>query len=270
VIVNTDTATRPEESDIVDIGDKLNIQVYKEPDISGVFTVNSSGKIGYPLIGEIYAQSLSLDELKQFLFDKLNEKYVSNPQIEITITESPNKSVSVLGQVTKPGNYILTHHLTLLKLISQNGGFTPDASTKTVRIVRSREDGKKETLEVNVDKVIQGLDQDLALKSGDIIFVDFQNKEEAKKEVLKNYITLLGQVSKPGNYFFSSKLTLIRLVGEAGGFTPVAATNRLKIIRQTKEGKQVSFMVDAASIMNGSKDVELMEGDLIIVPESFF
>ncbi len=259
------------DSDIIDTGDKLNIQVYKEPDLSGVFSVNSSGKINYPLLGEVYAQSLSLEELKQFLYDKLNEKYVTNPQIEITITESSTKSVSMLGQINKPGNYILTHHLTLLKLISQNGGFTPDASTKNVRIVRTNGDGKKETLEVDVDKVIQGLADDVILRSGDIIFVDFRSKEEVKKEVAKNYITLLGQVAKPGNYFYSPKLTLIRLIGEAGGFSPSAATNRIKIVRNGKDGKQQILFVDAGRIMGGGvKDLEVEEGDLIIVPESYF
>jgi polysaccharide export outer membrane protein len=220
-------------------------------------------------LGEIYVQSLSLDEFKQFLYDNMNEKYVKNPQIEVTIADSPNKSVSVLGQVTKPGNYILTHGLTLLKLISQNGGFTTDADTKMVRLVRSREDGKRETIEVNMDQVIQGKAQDLPLKPGDIIFVDFQSKE-SKKETLVKYITVFGQIARPGNYFFSPNLTLIRLIGEAGGFTSIAATDRVKIIRHSKEGKQLSFVVNAANIMSGAKDVDVAEGDLIVVPESYF
>jgi len=270
-VVKTEAVGPPNsDADIIDVGDKLNIRVYKEPDLSGVFNVTASGKINYPILGEVYARSLSLDELKQFFFNKLNGTYVKNPQIEITIAESPTKSVSVLGQVTKPGNYILTHQLTILRLISQNGGFAPEAATSIVRIVRSHKDGKKETVKVNIDKVIQGEAEDVLLVPGDIIFVDSRSKGQGKNEVSKNYITLLGQVGRPGNYFFNPNLTLISLIGEAGGFTAVAATGRVKIIRRSSAGKKNSFTVDAGNIMNGGKDVEIEEGDLIIVPESYF
>lgn len=265
--------TGPSEIEIIDAGDKLNIQVYKEQDLSGVFTVSSSGKINYPLLGEISVQGLSLDEFKDFLYQKLNENYVNNPQIEIAFSESPNKSVAVLGQVVKPGSYILTPKLTILKLMTQIGGFTPDAAPGTIRIVRSRQDGGKETIEVNMEKVTRGQGQDVALKAGDIIFVDARSKEEEQKKTTdsKVFITILGQVSKPGNYFYSPNLTLLRLVGQAGGFSPIAATGRIKIVRTSKDGKQESFIVDAGRIMGGgAKDVEVSEGDLIVVPESFF
>ncbi|OIO38485.1 MAG: hypothetical protein COT00_00505 [Candidatus Omnitrophica bacterium CG07_land_8_20_14_0_80_50_8] len=262
--------------DIVEAGDKLNIQVYREPDLSGVFSVTRSGKISYPFLGEIQAQALSLDKLKRFLCQKLGEKYISNPQIEISIVESPSKSVSVLGQVSKPGNYILTYKLTLFRLISQNGGFAPEAATKKVRIVRSNSDRKKETIEVDVDRVMRGLDEDVSLMPGDIVMVDIRSKEDSKKEETKKkdirkYITLLGQIGRPGNYVFSLHMTLIRLVADAGGFTPLAATGRVKIVRSAKDGNPHYFFVDAGRIMGGAaKDIELAEGDLIIVAETYF
>ncbi len=255
------------DNGIIDVGDKLNVQVLKEPDLSGLFNVNSSGKVNFPLIGEVQAQSLSLDEFKQSLFDRLNKEYVKNPQIEVTFSENPNKSVSILGQVNRPGNYVLTHQLTLLKLLSQIGGFVPNAATKSVRIVREGENRKKETQEVNVDDIIQGKAEDVFLKAGDIIFVDFQ----IQKNITKNYITILGQIAKPGNYAYTTNITLIRLVGEAGGFTATASMDHVKIIRKTSDGKKHTFFVNASSILSGrSDDVELEEGDLIVVPESFF
>ena len=269
-----ETFTAPSDIDTIDSGDKLNIQVYKEPDLSGVFAVSTSGKISYPILGEIYVQDMQLDQFKDFLYQKLNEKYVIDPQIEISFTESQTKSVAVLGQVVKPGSYILTPNLTLLKLMSQIGGFTSNAATGTIRVVRSsREDGKKQTLEVNIEKIVRGQNQDMALKAGDIIFVDVRSKEEEQKKETdsKVFITILGQVIKPGNYFYSPNLTLIRLVGQAGGFSSLAATSSVKIVRTSKEGKQESFVVNAGRIMGGKvKDIELQEGDLVVVPESYF
>ena len=258
------------DNDIVEIGDRLNIQVYKEPDLSGVFSVNFSGKINYPLLGELEVRLLTIDKLKQLLYTKLSEEYVANPQIEVTFMENPNKSVSILGQVMRPGNYPLTHRSpTLLGLVAQIGGFTQNAATKNIRIVRSLENEKKETIEVNMDNVIQGQAQDVPLKPGDIIFVDLLAVKRALSS--DSHVTLLGQIARPGNYNLGQKQMLIELIGEAGGFTPVASTSRVKIIRKDKSGKKHSFYVNVDRIMAGAgDDVEIKEGDLIVVSESYF
>ena len=259
--------------DIVDVGDKIHIEVYKEPDLSGVFIVNSSGKITYPLLGDVHAQGITLDQLRDYMYAELNEKFVTNPQLELSFTGRQSKTVSVLGQVGKPGNFILTKDQTLLNLLPQLGGFSQNAAIDTVRIVRSVEDGKKKTINANVKKIIEGVDKDPALMPGDIIFVDAVEKQDEQKKVkeAKTNVTLLGQIAKPGNYFFAPDLTLIRLVGQAGGFTPVAATSRVRVVRQGDKGQRMTLQVNANKIMTGNaKDFEVKKGDLIVVPESFF
>ncbi|MBI2094812.1 MAG: SLBB domain-containing protein [Candidatus Omnitrophica bacterium] len=258
------------DADSIQAGDKLNIQVYQEKDLSGSFTVSPEGKIHYPFLGEVYAEGLRLGELKDFLTENLGKEYLVNPQIQIIFEESPNKSVAILGQVSRPGNYILTPNLTLVRLISQVGGFASDAATSDVKIVRTTKTGEKSYLRADLDGYMKGKGEDLKLMPGDVIYVNRIPPEE-KKEILEDTVSILGQIAKPGNYRFRKGMTLIKLISEAGGFTPLAAPNRVKLVRKAKGGKKQAMMLDARRIMDGgADDVSLQTNDLVVVAESFF
>jgi polysaccharide export outer membrane protein len=80
-------------------------------------------------------------------------------------------------------------------------------------------------------------------------------------------------VGSPGQYPYTEKeVTLVEAIGRAGGFTPIAARNRTRIIRQ-EDGKEkiITVKVDAITEagMKG-QDIQVMPGDVIIVPESYF
>ena len=87
-------------------------------------------------------------------------------------------------------------------------------------------------------------------------------------------VTLLGAVKSPGDYKLNEqeKLTLLQLIGRAGGFTNIAATDRVTIIRMENGKEQVIRVNVAAIIKSGdkAKDIELKSGDIISVPETFF
>jgi polysaccharide export outer membrane protein len=248
-------------------GDKLKIEVFREKELSGVFTVNQSGLIAYPLLGEVYVDGLSIDEFKKYLTSSLSE-FLVNPQIQIEFEESPNKSIAILGQVARPGNYTLIQNLTLVRLVSQVGSFSPNANTKEVRVIREDKNGKRQFLQVDVQAIMRGEAPDMALAPGDMIYVD---KLDEKKEKAKDNVSLLGQVSRPGNYDFTEGLTLVKLISQAGGFTGIAAPGRVKITRRGPDGKLVSATVDVMKILDGkTEDVVLQIDDVIVVPESFF
>lgn len=264
---------------LVHAGDRLKIEIYQEPDLSGSFTVDEAGEINYPLLGQVYSQGLSLDELKAYLTETLGAEYLVNPQVKVEFEASPNKSVSILGQVVKPGNYIYTPNMSLIKLVSEVGGFGPGALTEDIKVVRSKPDGSKTTIPINMEKIIKEAESDFVLEPGDIVYVD-KNRQNmmgqigaGKEDVesAKAFVTVLGQVASPGNYHHTRDVTLIRVVGQAGGFTSLAAVGRVKIVRATSEtGKQKVIMINAGKIMDGrSEDVKLEPGDLVTVPESY-
>ena len=82
----------------------------------------------------------------------------------------------------------------------------------------------------------------------------------------------MGQVATPGPYRITHGNTLMGTISKAGGFTPIAKRNRVKIIR-TENGKSRVFFVDTLRITKEGKmedDVLLKPGDVIIVPERLF
>lgn len=92
--------------------------------------------------------------------------------------------------------------------------------------------------------------------------------QEYKQEV----VHLIGQVATPGPYRITHGNTLMGTISKAGGFTPIAKRNKVKIIRKENGGSKV-FFVDMKAITKEGRlqdDVLLMPGDVIIVPERFF
>lgn len=151
------------------IGNRLQIIVYREEDLSGVYEIGPSGKLTFPLIGEIQAAGSEIDRLREELTLRL-KKYLVDPQISISRAEDTTKSISVLGHVMKPGVYDYAPGSTLMRLVSTAGGFAESANKRKVKIVRM-ERGEKRVIEVNTSDIMDGRLNDPKLESGDMIFV---------------------------------------------------------------------------------------------------
>ena len=87
-------------------------------------------------------------------------------------------------------------------------------------------------------------------------------------------VFLLGQVKSPGAIDFPADeaLTLLQAIARAGGFTPVAASDRVSIIR-SENGAEKKITVNVAAIINSgdkSNDIQLRPDDVVSVPESIF
>ncbi len=150
-------------------GNRLQILVYREEDLSGTYEIDPSGKLTFPLIGEIQASGLQIEKLREELTSRL-KKYLIDPQVSISRAEDTTKSISVLGHVTKPGVYDYAPGSTLMRLVSTAGGFAESANKRKVKIVRLV-NGEKTVIEVNTSDIMNGSIDDPKLQSGDMIFV---------------------------------------------------------------------------------------------------
>jgi len=87
-------------------------------------------------------------------------------------------------------------------------------------------------------------------------------------------VSIIGQVKMPGSYPVKGKLTVVELISQAQGFTPIAAPNKVKIIRTNPDGTKKEIVVRVYDIINksadASHDVVLQGGDVVMVPESLF
>lgn len=170
--------------------------------------------------------------------------------------------LSIMGQVKNPGSFVMKESLTLTQAIALAGGFTDTANLVSVKIIR-RDQGKKQTYEVNVRDILDGLMQDVELKPDDTIIVEAENLGR---------ISIMGQVTRPGVYDLKQGLTVVEAISLAGGFTSTAAADATKVIR-SEDGKKIAIPIHISSIIKGgdkSKDIILQDGDTVVVPESFF
>ena len=155
----------------ISAGDKLNIQVYREQDLSGIFAVDDSGKINYPLLGSIQVQGLSGEALKDFLTQRLAKDYIVDPQVQVDFEKSFNKSVIILGHISKPATYPFTPDMTIVRLVSEAGGFDSLADPGKIRVVRTEKDGVKKAFRINFKRIMDAKDDDVKLEPGDLIVI---------------------------------------------------------------------------------------------------
>jgi polysaccharide export outer membrane protein len=183
----------------------------------------------------------------------------------VVISEHQSRRVFLIGAVTTPGSFELTGRLTLLKLIAQAGGLTPDAGNEII-IMRQLPEGNKTSLKISVEDLILKGDPslDIPLQADDIVSIPVDR-------TVLIYVT--GQVQTPGALSVkrSNIPTLLRAIAQAGGFASRASKGNVVIKRIDETGKEIKITVNVNDIIKGKrKDVQLKENDVIIVGEKFF
>jgi polysaccharide export outer membrane protein len=149
----------------------LDINVWKEPDVSRVVPVRPDGRISLPLINDVQAAGLSPQQLAGMVTEKLR-KYFNEPQVTVIVTAINSQRVFVVGEVLRAGAFPLIPGMTVLQALSSAGGFTTFADVKKIHVMRLR-DGKHIELPFNYRDVLKGdnPDQNIKLEPGDTVVV---------------------------------------------------------------------------------------------------
>lgn len=154
-------------------GDKLKIEVYKDPQLSQPLQVRPDGKITLPLLGDVPAAGRTALELRDELATSLKE-YITNPVVTVIVTETTPQVVYVTGEVNKPGALALTTgQMSIIQAIAMAGGFTDFANKKDVRVLRKGSTGIMQTLRFNYKDAIddESRREPLQLLPGDTVIV---------------------------------------------------------------------------------------------------
>jgi polysaccharide export outer membrane protein len=151
--------------------DVLNINVWKEQELTGPVMVRPDGKITLPMINDVYVVGLTTQELQELLTEKL-KPFVNVPQVTVSPREINSRKVYLIGQVGREGPVRLNGSMTVLQLIAEAGGLRDFAKRKKIYIMRT-ENGKQVRYSFNYDEVIQGknMKQDIELQPGDTVVV---------------------------------------------------------------------------------------------------
>jgi polysaccharide export outer membrane protein len=110
--------------------------VHEHPDLSLEVAVSPDGTLPYPFLGKVPAAGLTVSQLEEQMAQRLANGYLVDPQLTITVVRYRNRHVYVLGSVRTPGLYPLQHNATLVEILSQAGGPTPEAGWYAV-VVRA-------------------------------------------------------------------------------------------------------------------------------------
>jgi len=167
------SSTGPQADAAYKIGpqDMLQIDVWKEPEITRLVPVRPDGKITLPLLNDVQAAGLTPMELASVISDGL-KKYINNPQVTVSVSTINSRRVYVTGEVTKPGAFPMLPNMTVLQALTSAGGFTQFAKIKSVYVLRV-EGGKQTKIPFNYKAVIEGKkpEENIELQPGDTVVV---------------------------------------------------------------------------------------------------
>lgn len=156
---------------ILGAGDTVEISVYRHDDLKKAVQIDSSGKITYPLVGDVQADGLSVFQLRDKIRDGLSE-YIIEPQVTVSVTSVKSQKVYVLGEVGNPGVFAFNTPMNAIEAISSAGGFTIDAQDKSVMVIRGDRDNPQ-LVKLDLKSTLKegNVSQNIQLQGGDIVFV---------------------------------------------------------------------------------------------------
>ena len=163
--------------------DRIRVTVFQVADLTGEFTVDASGNIDYPLIGNVTARGLTPPELSQQIAARLSQRYLRNPSVQVAFLEQQQQTITIDGSVRQPGVVPIRGETTLLRAVALGRGTAEDANPRRVVVFRTIE-GKRMAAAFDLTSIRRGESQDPAIYGNDIIVVDGQRARAIWRDVL--------------------------------------------------------------------------------------
>ncbi len=225
-------------------GDIVRVSVYGNPDLSLEAEIAADGRLNVPLLGQVPMAGLSFDEGERLLAERWRAAGVlSQPHVNLLVTEYRSQLVSVWGEVNRPGQYPLKVDTRLSGMLAAAGGVAPTGG-QSIELVRGNQRTRYEL-------GAEGLHDDPLLQPGDQLVVPRQPQ-----------VYVYGEVLRPGSYPLGAGLTVMQSIALAGGFTPRADHGDISLQHQDANGELVN---QAVTLTTGLK-----ADAVIFVGESWF
>ncbi len=146
----TTASPAPAPNHVLAANDLLEIKVFQEPDLDTTARISEDGKLNFPLIGEVAVGGKTVQQAIRLIQDRLEARFLVNPQVRIAVLEEAKRLFTVIGQVQRPGTYRFPERQTLglVQVIGIAGGYTRLANAGNIT-VRRRVGGKETVLRVD-------------------------------------------------------------------------------------------------------------------------
>lgn len=230
-------------------GDLIRIAVFDHDELSVDARVSQTGNITFPLVGMVSVAGLSTRETELLLARRLIEGgFVKQPEVSVLVEEFQSQKVSVMGQVTKPGQYPLDASKKVLDLLAMAGGLLNDTAADEATLVRA--DGKR--VVIDLQKLFDGDPAvNYGVQDGDTIFVPHAPQ-----------FYIYGQVQHPGQYKLMRNTTISQAISIGGGLMPRGTQRGAVVKRVDAAGKEHKYSVE--------KDDVLQPNDVLLIKASIF
>jgi polysaccharide export outer membrane protein len=237
-------------------GDLIELNVYNVPEMTTKARVSLSGDIYLPLIDYVHVGGLTQEEAQTVIQKRLQDGgFIRNPHVTIFVDEAASQGVTVIGEVSKPGIYPDTVDRKLYQVISEAGGFTPNASRKIAIIRRNQPEPIHLNLPRNLADDTSG---NVDVLPGDTITVP-----------RAPIIYVVGDVGRPSGILVDNgTLTVLQALALAGGTNRTAKMSGARIIRKTPAGMTETPLQLKKMLEAKTPDVTLQADDILFIPVS--
>ena len=254
-------------------GDEITVNAIGRPELTGKHVIGPDGQITMPIVGAIEIAGMTREDAS-LAIEKALSTYYSAISISISVDQYTSNQIVLLGAVEHPGIMTFDKTPTLLEVISRGG-----VQAGGTGVVGQSEAGSKPSGIPEECVIYRGNDTmvtvqlaallnegsslaNMRLKRDDIVFVSGRT----------SYVSVLGQVTHPGNLQLQKTSTLADLLAQAGGPTEKAGRNpTIEIIHQPgTQGSRTQLISFKSLLQKKSIDLTLQSGDILYVPESGF
>lgn len=267
------------------------------------YTILPDGTLNLPWVGSVPLAGLSLSQAAGVLSQRFS-RFIRNPVITVSLLAPRPLKVGVIGEVNRPGSYIISvisNEVTQQSLnqrtaseggnqwprvsqaIQTAGGITGLANLREVRIRRPKVTGGEEIIAIDLWKFLsQGdLNQDILLRDGDTIVISKAttfDSEEATQIATSNFspatisVSVVGEVGTPGTIQVRPTTTLNQAIMTAGGFRGGRASRKnVDLIRLNPNGtvSRRRLSIDLDQNMNEDRNPRLFNNDIVVVNRTF-
>ena len=157
------------------IGDAVEVNVWRNPDLSVAVIVRPDGKISVPLAGDVYVDGVSTEGLSKIIEERLSS-YIRNPKVTVIVSNPTSAEfihrIRVTGAVAAQKSIPYRKGITVLDVILEAGGVTPFANSNESKLYRQTSEGAK-VYPIYLNDILEKgiLDSNYTLYPQDIITV---------------------------------------------------------------------------------------------------
>ena len=165
-------------------GDELTIDVVQQMDLGAnkTFTIRPDGYVSFPMVGNITADGMTVEEFTQSLTNSLST-YIINPDVSVNVAKLGGVRVYVFGEINKPGAYTLTKSSTVIDAIGAAGSFNWDTAKKKIFLIHQNDPTKP--IEINLNNILKtgDMSQNYVMREGDILYLTKNSKISFSRDI---------------------------------------------------------------------------------------